>query len=266
MFRVLSEEETKNVKRWQAPELDAGTTRVADTRQQGKPQDTHSGYDVRPILGSREQQPGAYLQRASVASAAPDLQSIDLIDVFTAKDVVTPDAPGANSETAGAENFSAATAQMLQSSYDQGYEKGLAEGIAALHQQSVKELRNLITAISEASEQQADPLVEREMLALTIEIARLVIRREVTLQPDILLDIINAGIEQLGGEHSKTRKVILNPIDASEVRQHVPEGSDIALIDNPEMPRGGCRIETATSAVDAGIEDWLQTVSAQLLD
>ena len=205
------------------------------------------------------------LQQTERQPVAPDLQSIDLVDVFSAKNAVAQDARGANTDTLSTDHQSAVTAQMLQSSYDQGYEKGLEDAAVAAQQQSVTELRSVISAISEAPDQIADPAFEQEVLALTMEIARLAIRRELTVQPDIMLDIINAGIEQLGGGRVKTRKVILNPIDADVIRQYLPEDSDIAVLDDPSMLQGGCRIETATSIVDAGIEDWLQTVSAQLL-
>jgi len=251
LFRVLSEEESRKVTRWKAPELGTGATVVANTRQEAKPQQQKSDASVKALLGSLDLKAG---QRHSPASA-PQLQTISPIDVFAHSAIAR-----ANGAEGGAMQVSA---ELLQTSYDEGYSRGFAEGNVALHEHAIKELRTVIAALSAASTRPEDSALEHELVALAMEIARVVIRREVSLAPDIMHEIVTAGLEQLES-HSSSQRVYLHPLDARIVGEQVSEDSTITVLDDPALERGACRIESGSSVVNAGIEDWLNNVSVQL--
>ncbi|MFK7861381.1 MAG: FliH/SctL family protein [Granulosicoccus sp.] len=251
MFRVLSDEESKKVTRWQAPELGSGTAVVANTRQRANPQQHDSNANVRSLLGSLDLKPG----HSQTPSSAPRLQPISPVDVFANRTMM---------QAGGAEGgIAPVSAELLQTSYDEGYSRGFAEGNSALHQHSIKELRTVIAALTEVSERAEDTDLENELVALSMDIARVVIRREISMAPEILHEIVIAGLEQIEGG-SAAQRAYLHPLDANIVREHLSADSVLRVLDDPSLERGACRIESGSSVVNAGIENWLEIVSAQL--
>lgn len=255
MFRVLSDDESKKVTRWQAPELSSGTAVVANTRQQANPQQPDNDAGIRSLLGSLDLKPG-YLQ---AQGSAPRLQSGRPIDVLANGAIVQ----GLNLNNSSADEVSQVSAELLQSSYDEGYSRGYAEGNAALYQHSVKELNSIISALTAANERTGDVDLEDELISLSLDIAKLVIRREINLAPEIMHGIVTAGLDQLAA-NSIAQRVYLHPLDANIVREQLTVDSVVRIIDEPSLSRGAVRIESGSSVVNAGIEDWLKIVSAQL--
>jgi len=256
LFRVLSEEESKKVTRWQAPELGSASTVVAKTLQQANPQKTGEATNIQAILGSLDLKPGIHRTQ----STTPQLQSIASGDVFANNALLRGHGAGSPSSK---ETGIQVSAELLQTSYDEGYSRGFAEGNAALHQHSIKELRTVIEALSTASRRSDDSGLEQELVALSIDIARMVIQREISLAPDIMSDIVSAGIAHLEGV-TALAQVHLHPLDANIVREHQADDVEVRVLDDPSLDRGACRIESGCSVVNAGIEDWLKIAAVQL--
>lgn len=256
LFRVLSDDESKKVTRWKAPELSPGSTVVANTRQHADPQKPNDDADIRALLGSMDLKPG-HLQ---AQSSAPRLQAGWPVDVLANGAIVQ----GVNTNNSSStDEIPQVSAQLLQASYDEGYSRGYADGIAALHQQSVKELNSIVGALATAQERVGDVELEDELIALSLDIAKLVIRREINLAPEIMHSIVTAGLDQLAG-NATGQRVYLHPLDANIVREQLTVDSVVHIIDESSLPRGAVRIESGSSIVNAGIEDWLNIVSAQL--
>jgi len=158
----------------------------------------------------------------------------------------------------------AVSADMLQASYDEGYAKGCSDTREALEENYVKELKTVIAALKAATVRHKDAGLEQEVLALTLDVAKLVIRREMNFDEKLILSIISAGLDQLPGGSDSSACVNLNPFDAAIVRRHIIEEDTFRVVDDPELERGGCRIDYGKSVVNCGIDDWLALVSAQL--
>ena len=262
MFRVLSEEESRSVTRWQAPDLGASAGTVANTPQQAHPRQPEKEASVRSLLGSLALKPNAEL----ATSAAPRLQTIGVVDVLASQASSNRHASESISATAVAGDESEAAAHMLQSRYEEGYARGYAEGNAALHQHSVCELRTIISGLCEAGDQYRQADIEQQLVGLSMDIARLVIRREISIDPQTMYDIVVAGLEQLPGTGAAISYVHLHPLDANVVRLHLQEEeAAFRIVDDPLLDRGACRIESGASVVYAGMEDWLQSLSEQLM-
>lgn len=255
MFRVLSEAESKNVTRWHAPDLGADASKVANTRQQANPRQPDSGdAEMHSLLGGLE------LKRDSSSnrSSAPRLQSISPIDVLASH------MSGQTSQAQASQVSAAASAQMLQSSYDEGYGKGFAAGATALHQQTVQELKAVIMALGVADNRQNDNELEDELVALSVDIARLVIQKEMSIDQTIIQNIVSTGLEQLPGHSMSSTRVNLHPVDAGIVRDNMGADAEITIIEDPTLQRGACNIESGASIVKAGVDDWLVNISEQL--
>ena len=240
MFRVLSEEEAGKVTRWKAPELDISTAARAKTTEWtspiipavDKPQRTASAESLKPLL---DPETASSALRSLAASSAPP----------------------ANLSVANP------SVDIVQTSYDDGYAKGYSEGNAALHQQAVKELHNVINAIRQSGGNSQDYSLHQEVVGLSIDIARILLAREVQVDSDAMLQLVRAGLEQLPSMASGSSRVHLHPLDANVVRDSI-ELSDVQIVDDLALKRGNCRITTNTSTLECGIDQWLEGVARQL--
>ena len=254
LFRVLSEEESKSVTRWKAPKLGASQDTIANTPQHAKPSSPEESTAVKALLGSLDLQPG----RRQSQPAPMRLQSISPVDVFSNGPL------NLSSKNSSEETITPVSAELLQSSYDEGYARGFATGNAALEQQSIKELRKLIEAMSQATVARPDQqALEQELVALSMDVAQLIIRRELSVKPEVIYEIVVAGIEQLPMA-STSQSVFLHPLDASIVRSQLPADTSVSVIDEPTLNRGDCRIESGASVLQAGVADWLTIAAGQL--
>lgn len=230
MFRVLSDEEASRVTRWQAPDIPVASNSAQYVRadSQGLPAGTLSNSEQNPLI---PQLPEA---EAETVNLALSRQSVDMVQ-------------------AGYDD-----------GYAQGYAQGYAEGNAALHQQSVKQLNSIVSAISQSASCIDDSELETQLVALSSDIARLIIRRELTLDPELILEIVRAGMQQLPELNSDLRHIHLHPLDAAIVRDLLEDNDNLAIVNDPSADRADCRIESGASVVRSGVDDWLAAACAQL--
>ncbi len=259
LFRVLSEAESKKVTRWQAPDLGTDTSKVAKTRQQANPrQSANDDIGMQSLLGGLELKRGA----VPIPSVAPRLQTINPIDVLASH--MSAQASRAGQQADASQVGAAASAQMVQSSYDEGYGKGFAAGSTALHQQAVQELTLVINALGSVNSRQDDSELEDELVKMAVDIARLVIQKEISIDQTIIHDIVRTGLEQLPGNPESSTCVNLHPADAIIVRDNMRPDAGVTIIEDISLERGACHIESGASIVKAGVNDWLLNISEQL--
>lgn len=132
-----------------------------------------------------------------------------------------------------------------QRGYDEGYASGRARTQAeAGHLASAA--ASLDQALAEFDQQVAD-----EMLALAIEIARQVVREEITARPEIIVKVVQEALRQLPHQHAT---VFLHPDDASLVRSHAGDALSHAghrLLEDTRLKPGDCILESGSSQTDA---------------
>lgn len=260
MFRVLSEEEARSVVRWKAPDI--GNS-VVDTPQVAKPAKTQKEQTITPVFRNQAEVPEAGADSAQ--QRLPESVSVEdpvykpsgktykpLLSERTAKPATT------NIQLANP------SAEMLQASYDDGYARGYAEGNAALHQQSVKEIKNVVSALSARVEEFKNVSLEEEVVAMSLKIAELLLQREISTDASTMQKFVQLGLQQLPSTASGPAVVYLHPLDANVVRESVGQGHDVRIVDDTRLDRGQCRIESGASVVHAGVDDWLYSMAAQL--
>lgn len=244
MFRVLTEDESKNVVRWQAPDLQ-GTVPVAKTRQVATPvrlSETMAASELlREVNAQRAGGQPEFKQanQGGEATGNPERQSASL--------------PLANP-----------SAGMLQNSYDEGRAHGYAEGNAALHQESVKQLQALIDSLGKPALQVPDRVLEQEVIGLAMDIAKMVVQREVEIDPAALASLVRAGMEQLPHAAKSEVSVHLHPMDANVLRELTIQPEGVEFKDDANLQRGDCRIVSSASTVHCGVENWLEVMGAEL--
>lgn len=151
-------------------------------------------------------------------------------------------------------------------------ERGLAEARAtheAELRQAVHDLREqLTTTIEEIAGLRTTiaAQAERDLVRLALEIARRVIRREVSADPEIVIALARIALERLPSRVSA--KVRISPEEFEYVTtssQQLGPDSTIELIADFAIKRGGCVVQGESGTIDARIEEQLAVIERGLL-
>ncbi|MES9900082.1 MAG: flagellar assembly protein FliH [Sedimenticola sp.] len=168
------------------------------------------------------------------------------------------------------------TADQLSQLQKQAYEEGREEGFEFGHKEglvkSESQLREWVHSMDELLTTLDTPLkvldnqVERELVELVISLVRQLVRREVKIDPNHIIGVVHDALSILPIA-SRGVRVVLHPDDAELVRR-IYDVTDKELgwkiIEDPVLARGGCRILTETSQVDATLESRLAALFAPL--
>lgn len=145
-----------------------------------------------------------------------------------------------------------------QQAHDEGYAQGRDAGYADGIQQARTEaaqihalLQTLQNALNQIDEQLA-----QSMLDLALEIARKMTGEILLAKPEIILNIVSEAISGLP-HFNQNAHLILHPDDAELVRKQMGEQlshTGWKIFTDAQIRRGGCRVETAHTRVDATTE------------
>lgn len=125
----------------------------------------------------------------------------------------------------------------------------------------------LETAIADVACARADMLqrARPQLVGLALEIARLILRREVERSPAVVGELARVAIDRLAA--ATDLRVLVHPLDF-DVLESVTEQSrrPVGLVPDASVERGGCRIESSFGEIDAGLEAQLAEISRVLLE
>lgn len=159
----------------------------------------------------------------------------------------------------------------FQQGLHEGTEKGIREGTKAgekagqqrAYMEAKKEiealqheLRQLTTRLFDPMQQQ-DQLLENILVDLALNLAQRVIDAEVSVNPKLILAIVQRVLNSLPKGADNIR-VSMNDKDASLVEALVPEAQrDWSIQRDSSLSSGGCVVETASSLSDFSVEERL---------
>lgn len=147
--------------------------------------------------------------------------------------------------------------QIHQQARDEGYQKGHAEGYQAGLKKGHDETRGEAQKLAQAAAKltkglnELDAQVADELLMLAVELAREVLRQEISVRPETLLNVVREALAQLPHQHAA---IYLHPDDASLLRTHMGEQLTHAghrIHEDFKLSRGDCVLESGGSQVDA---------------
>jgi flagellar assembly protein FliH len=153
--------------------------------------------------------------------------------------------------------------------HEDGFERGQREGLAA-GQAQARELAECLRAVLSQFEdplEKFDGTVEQALVELAMAVARQLVRLEFAVNPELVVAVVRESLQALPLTARGVR-VYLEPEDAALVRAAVGSSvgrPDCQLIEDPELQRGDCRIESDSSRIDADVESRLAAVIAQVL-
>jgi flagellar assembly protein FliH len=147
--------------------------------------------------------------------------------------------------------------QGLTAGHKEGVRRGEAELAKRVNEMNARcvALEAIIGTLSKPLEQ-LDNQMEQELTRLTLMVAKHLVRRELRIDPAQVIGIIRhtVGLLPLA---SRDVRIHLHPEDAAIVRENLaqPAGErEWILVEDPLLARGGCRITTAVSSIDARLE------------
>jgi flagellar assembly protein FliH len=149
----------------------------------------------------------------------------------------------------------AARQQGLEQGVQDGFAAGHAEGLALGRAEAATELEHLraIAATFSAALAQADETMAGEVLDLALQLARGMLRTALEVKPELVLPVVREAIAYLPTVQQPAL-LILHPDDAAIVREDI--GMDLEkggwrIVDDAQLARGGCKIDTASNQIDA---------------
>lgn len=149
---------------------------------------------------------------------------------------------------------------------EEGLRQGEAEGRrlgAAAVRAEAENLRRVLESLTPFAAG-LDQQLEQELVTLATVVARQLVRRELRTDPGQIVAAVREALTVLPSSERRVR-LHLHPEDVRIVREalHLSElEQPWQVIEDPSLSRGGARLETETSRVDATVESRLNAVIA----
>ncbi len=152
----------------------------------------------------------------------------------------------------------------------QEYQRGLAEGRAyasELVKQQVELFKKAIEDFSKEKEE-AFKAAERQMVDLSLQIAKLIISKEVSIDKNIVASIVKEVLDSVK-DKSKI-SLFINPIDEDVIKKHLPKfmagiEAEVELIVDDSIEPGGAIVQTPSGRIDALIDTQIEELKKRLL-
>lgn len=147
--------------------------------------------------------------------------------------------------------------------YAEGLEEGQAAGYAAGHAEALEQgridaageidsLRAVASSFS-AALAQADDAIASDVLDLALHLARSMVRTAFEVRPELIIPIVREAIEYLP-VLQQPAVLAVHPDDIEIVRAGLGDEIDKGgwrLVADPQVARGGCKVDTASNQIDA---------------
>mgnify|MGYP000152549762 FL=1 len=219
-------------------------------------------------------------------SSSDDLVETQQADVLSSEEIASAyqrwEAPRMVSVSdLGDEDYSMLTVDALEKlqkeaqeeGFKSGFEKGSKAGYQAGLETGKQEIHQNLTALQQIMTTLNTPLldldqqVENDLMSMVMTMTRQLVRRELKAEPEHVIAAMRAALAVLPINDRKI-KVYLNPQDIELVKKglSVEQGDDNwQWLEDPVLTRGGVRLETANTIVDATVEARLASVINKLL-
>lgn len=145
-----------------------------------------------------------------------------------------------------------------QDAYNKGMQEGFAVGMAKARQQSIVEKEHFIKLTQSFNEalEQADEQIAEEVLSLALDIAKSMLKAKLNIDPAAVLPVVVDAIHYLP-YIQKPARILVHHDDAQIIREYL--GDEIAsqqwqILEDSNIERGGCLVETGANQIDASNE------------
>jgi flagellar assembly protein FliH len=179
-----------------------------------------------------------------------------------------PGSEAAARETRG-EDTNAAIEPQVRQAYESGFREGEAAGRQRAESQVREAVEKLTASIVEVAATRGEAIrrAEADIVRLSIEIARRILHREISLDTSALNGLIRAALEKLRSQ--EVYRVRVHPDQEQPVRaclRQIGRDPGIEVVSDASQPRGGVVFEISRGALDASVETQLREIERGLAD
>lgn len=142
----------------------------------------------------------------------------------------------------------------------EGYKAGLEQV-----KEDIKQVKNALVNFSKAK-QEVFEYIAPDILEISIDIARKIVKKEIEQDPQIVLDSILEVLKTISRDETKI-VIKVNPSQVTLAKENMPEiisslGMDIKtnVIGDDTISTGGCIVQTNNGIVDATVETQLEII------
>lgn len=155
--------------------------------------------------------------------------------------------------------------QRAREAYDQGHAAGLEQGRASVESaiarfaKAVEDLAGLRRRVRAEAEEDA--------VRLSLAVARKILHREVTIDPESLLGLVKAALQRVDAR--ELNRLRLNPEDIPPLERHLAKlglPPRLEVVADPSLERGGVILETDRGQLDASIDTQLAEIERGFVD
>ena len=182
--------------------------------------------------------------------------------------------------------------EIYRQAKEEGHAAGFQEGHTAGHQEGrqlaetevkaeVEHMHTLLSALNKELNE-IDQNVAQDLLTLALNLSKKMTSKALQVNPELIIPIVQEAMKHLP-HTSHPPQLILHPDDAELIRKYLSDQqsqSGWEICEDEQMEKGGCRIKTNGSEIDAstptrwqqilstiGQEDnWLEQPSDQAMD
>lgn len=156
---------------------------------------------------------------------------------------------------------------------EQARREGFAAGVAAGRREAEEQVRPALDGLARNLAELAGlretirDEAARDLVRLAVSIAARVIHREVALDPDALIGLVNAAFLKL--QSREIQRVRMHPGLESLVRKSLEQSrapKNLALAPDPALRPGELLFETSQGILDASVDTQLQEIERGLID
>jgi len=179
------------------------------------------------------------------------------------------DPTAGSADSAASERITAVnTAAIERDAFAKGFAAGERAGLEAAGQRGEAMLTRLTETLEQLTTLRNTMIhrTERQMVQLALAIAHRIVQREVSLDRDLVVAMARVALDRLGETARVT--VRMNPDDfavTAQARAAQLAGSNVSVVADARIGRGGCRVESDLGVMDAGVEEQLREVARALL-
>lgn len=157
---------------------------------------------------------------------------------------------------------------LQKEAYDEAFERGRRDGLEAGQgeiRQRTERLDELLRALTHPFDR-LDGTIEKQLVELAMAVAKQLVRRELRQDPGHVVGVVRDAMRLLPVA-ARDVEVCLHPDDAALVRESLPEVEGQrawTIVEDPLIGRGGCKVTTDRSQIDAQTDSRLQAVIASI--
>jgi len=159
--------------------------------------------------------------------------------------------------------------EKIEAAFREGYQQGSGDGYKKAQTQIEPMMERLAKTISELASTRSSLRREAEtdVVKLSVAIARRILNRELSVDPEALVGMVNVALSRL--DKREVHRVSVHPQEALPVQNALSRiglASSVEIISDPKLESGSLLFETSRGTLDASVQTQLKEIERGLVD